>query len=79
MIDKQINECRKTIESLKGLLIILSSGTGFIIAMFFFFKEEFSPIIAKTLLISLGLVLALVLFIIFRKYAIIEQLNLKGR
>ena len=57
MIDKKIDECRKTIESLKGLLIILATGASFIITMFFFFKEEFSPIVAKSLLISLGLAL----------------------
>lgn len=78
MTDKEkIDTCMKCIESLKGMLKIVGSGAIAIITLFVFFKEEFSPIIAKSLLLSVGLLIVLILFLIFRKYAIIEKINLK--
>jgi len=77
--NKQINECHKVIESLKGLLKIIGSGSIAIIGLFVFFKEEFNATIAKTLLTSTGLIIILILFMIFKKYAIIEELNFKRK
>ena len=79
MIDKQIKECHKAIKSLKGFLQILGAGAISIVGMFVFFKEEFSPLSAQILIITLGCLILLNIFVIFRKYAIIEKLNLKGR
>lgn len=73
---KQIEICFKSIESLKGLLKIVGSGAIVVMGYFVFFKSEFNDLAAKTLLISIGLIIALVVFEIFRKYAIIARINL---
>lgn len=77
--NNQINECHKVIENLKGLLKIIGSGSIAIIGLFVYFKEEFNETIAKALLVSTGLIIILILFMIFKKYAIIEELNLGGK
>ena len=72
----QIENCLKTIESLKSLLKIVGTGALGMISLYFFFKEEFSQIIAQSLLASTGMIIIFILFLIFKRYAIIQQLNL---
>lgn len=79
MIDDKIRECRLSIDSLFRLLKILGSGILVLVGLFGFFKEEFSIIIAQSILTISALILIGVLFTIFRKYVIIEKLNLKER
>ncbi|MFA6395880.1 MAG: hypothetical protein WCW84_07925 [Sulfurimonas sp.] len=75
---EQISVCLRTIESLKGMLKIVGTGTISIVGFFFFFKSEFSVLAAQALLISIGSLIAFTIFEIFRKYAIIAKINLEA-
>ncbi len=74
----KIRNCLKVIESLKGLLKIIGTGSLGMVGLYFFFKEEFSVTIAISLLMSVGLLLVLTIFEIFKRYAIIQKINLGG-
>ncbi len=78
-IDVKIKECRESIDSLIRMLKVIGSGILVLIGLFGFFEEKFSTIVAQSILIISALLLVGVLFTIFRKFAIIERLNLKER
>lgn len=75
--NQKIDNCLKSISSLYGYLKILGGGVLAIIAMYSFLSEAFSVLIAKSILIVTGLMILFICFIIFKKHAIIEKLNLK--
>ncbi len=78
-IDIKIKECRESIDSLIRMLKLVGSGIIVMIGIYGFLKEEFSVLTAQSVLIVSSIILIGVLFAIFRKYAIIERLNLKER
>ena len=53
-------------------------GAIAIIGLFIFFKNQFSLIIAQSLVISTGLVILLILTMIYLRYGIIKEINLGG-
>jgi len=74
----KIKECHKAIQSLERLLKIVGMGAIAIIGLFIFFKNQFSLIIAQSLVISTGLVILLILTMIYLRYGIIKEINLGG-
>jgi len=74
---KQIENCLKIISSLYTYLKILGTGVLAIIAMYSFLSETFSVLIANLVLAVDGTMILFVCFSIFKKYAIIEKINLK--
>ena len=74
----KIKECHKAIKSLERLLKIVGMGAIAIIGLFIFFKNQFSLIIAQSLVISTGLVILLILTMIYLRYGIIKEINLGG-
>lgn len=79
MIEKKIEECRKSIDSLVRLLQIIGSGILILVGLFSFLEEKFNLIAAQSILMISVLLLVGVLFGILRKHAIIEKLNLRER
>ena len=71
-----IKECHKTIKSLERLLKIVGIGATAVIGLFVFFKNQFSLIMAQSLVVSTGLVILLILTMIYSRYDIIKEINL---
>ncbi len=78
-INEKIKECRESIESLIRMLKVIGSGILVLVGLFGFFEEKFNVIVAQSIIAFAGFLILVVIFAIFRKYAIIEKLNLKER
>ena len=79
MISEKIAECRKSIESLITILKVVGSGILILVGFFGFIEEKFNLIVAQSIIAFSGFLILLIIFAIFKKHAIIEQLSLKGR
>ena len=78
-INEKIDYCYKTISSLYTYLKVLGSGVLAIIIMYSFLSEAFSVLVANLILFVAGVMILFICFTIFKKFAIIEKLNLKDK
>ncbi len=78
-IDIKIKTCRESIESLIKILKVIGTGVLVLIGLFGFIEEKFNIIVAQSIVAFTGFLILVIIFAIFRKYAIIEKLNLKER
>lgn len=78
-IDIKIKTCRESIESLIKILKVIGTGILALIGLFNFIEEKFNILVAQSILIFTCFLILVIIFAIFRKYAIIEKLNLKER
>jgi len=76
-INKKIDNCHKAIISLYKYLGILGGGVLTIIGMYSFLSKTFSVLSANLILLVAGVMILFICFTIFKKFAIIEKLNLK--
>jgi len=74
---KKIDNCNEAIASLYTYLKILGSGIVAIVAMYSFLSKAYSVLIANLILLVAGIMTLFICFTIFKKFAIIEKLNLK--
>jgi len=76
-INKKIDNCHKAISSFYKYLSILGTGVLAIIGMYSFLTKAFNVLSANLILLVAGVMILFICFTIFRKFAIIEKLNLK--
>lgn len=76
-IQEKIDNCHKAIENLYMYLRILGTGVLAIIAIYSFLGKIFNIPMVNSMLVIAGTMMLFICFTIFKKFAIIEKLNLK--